>query len=181
MSQDRSRAPHGRPPAADDAFAAFDPEVFCDPPARCRGWAMWEMDLTKVNTPQAAAQAVRGLADAGYGGFFIVATKASGRNLDPEYVRQGKQFFQLTEDGVEYLSEEFFAIYRAAVEEGKRLGLNVIFYDDYYFPTGQRLRPALHEAAAAHGQAPGHGGQGRHRAGQDRAAGPAAALTSARC
>ena len=124
----RAARPRGTSPVP-----ALAPATFREPPAKYRGWAMWELDLSRMTTPEAVAAGVRKLADHGYGGFFMVVSHASGARLDPEYVRQGRPFFGFTDGGVEYLSEEFFRLYRAGLEEAKRQGLNVIFYDDYYF------------------------------------------------
>ena len=122
--------------AAAAAADSFDVAVFKNPPASYRGWAMWGLDLSKATEASVVAE-VRDMAKKHhYGGFFIVAWGASGKNLDPAYVQQARPFFQLKDEGIEYLSPDFFRLYRAAVEEGRKQGLNVIFYDDYFFPTG---------------------------------------------
>src|ERR1700710_2623020 len=43
---------------------------------------------------------------------------------------------QPSSKGVVFLSDEYFKYYRTALEEAKRLGLEVVLYDDYSFPTG---------------------------------------------
>lgn len=114
---------------------ALDAAVFKDPPSQYRGTAMWGFDLSKV-TEASAAAGVEELSKNLYGGFFITVSGANARNLDPAYVKQSRSFFQFSDHGIEYLSPEFFKVYRAAVEAGKKKGLSMIFYDDYFFPTG---------------------------------------------
>jgi hypothetical protein len=41
-----------------------------------------------------------------------------------------------SDQGVVFLSDEYFRYYRLALEEAKKHGLEVILYDDYSFPTG---------------------------------------------
>lgn len=118
-----------------EAAFRFDPAVFKDPPAQYRGSAMWGFSLAK-DTEASIISGVQELKKNHYGGFFAVVHQAGTKNLDPAYVKQAKPFFGLTEGGVEYLSPEFFKLYRTAVEEGRKQGLTFIFYDDYFFPTG---------------------------------------------
>jgi len=113
----------------------FDPAVFKDPPAQYRGHAMWGYDLSKV-TDADIISGVKNLADHHFGGFFIGVSGANTSNLDPQYVQQGKPFFGFADHGVEYMSDEFFRLYRLALEQAKKHHLYVILYDDYFFPTG---------------------------------------------
>lgn len=122
--------------AADMPGRGLDRSVFKDPPAQYRGWAMWEMDLSKA-TEASVTASIRDLARKdNYGGFFMIGSHAGAQSLDPAYVKQAKPFFSLMDSGIEYLSDGFFRLYRAGLAEGKRDGLNAIFYDDYFFPTG---------------------------------------------
>ncbi|HYW45723.1 MAG TPA: glycosyl hydrolase [Bryobacteraceae bacterium] len=105
-------------PAGLFAQAEFDPAIFKNPPARYRGHAMWNFNLGTLNE-NAVLSGIQEMAKLNYGGFFI---EAGGRP-------QGAQ-------GVTYLSDEYFRFYKIALEEAKRLGLEVVLYDDYAFPTG---------------------------------------------
>ncbi len=129
----------------DTAFAALAPgeravgapdfAMFQSPPAEFRGRAMWGFDLSKVTEAQIVSE-VRKMAAERFGGFFISVNGGSGRNLDPAYIRQSAPHFRFYDHAIEYLSDDFFRFYRLAVEEAKRNGMSVIFYDDYEYPTG---------------------------------------------
>ncbi len=57
------------PPAADPAF---DPAIFKTPPARYRGHAMWNFNLTTLNEKDVVS-GIQDMAKLNYGGFFIEA------------------------------------------------------------------------------------------------------------
>ena len=97
----------------------FDPAVFKQPPAAYRGHAMWSFPLNTLND-QYVVSGIQEMARLNYGGFFI---EAGG-------LRPG------TQPAVPFLSPEYFRLYRVALEEAKKQGMEVILYDDYAFPTG---------------------------------------------
>jgi alpha-L-rhamnosidase len=97
---------------------SFDAAIFKSPPARYRGHAMWNFNLTTLNEKDVVA-GIQEMAKLNYGGFFI---EAGGRP------QPGK--------GVPFLSDEYFRYYKLAIEEAKRQGLEMVLYDDYAFPTG---------------------------------------------
>jgi hypothetical protein len=97
---------------------------------------MWGFDLSSVTEADVKA-GVQNLAHSGYGGFLITVSGANGSHLDPAYFRQAKPFFGLTDHGIEYMSDEFFHLYGAAIEVGRKDGLSsFVLYDDYNYPTG---------------------------------------------
>ncbi len=96
----------------------FDPAIFKAPPAEYRGHAMWDFNLATFDD-NAVITGIREMAKLNYGGFFI---EAGGR---PQPGR-----------GMAFLSDEYFRLYKVGLEEAKKLGLEVILYDDYSFPTG---------------------------------------------
>ena len=119
-----------------EALQAVDYATFKDSPAAFRGTTMWGYDLSNV-TDEKITSGVQELALQHYGGFLIGNEGGKGSNLDPAYIEQAKPFFHFTSDGVEFLSEEFFRLYRLAIEEGKKNNLPLTtFYDDYEYPTG---------------------------------------------
>ena len=117
------------------AAGAPDFSMFQAPPAEFRGRAMWGFDLSKVTGDQIASE-IRKMATERFGGFFISVNGGNGRNLDPAYIRQSAPHFQFYDHGIEYLSEDFFRLYRLAMQEARRNGISVVFYDDYEYPTG---------------------------------------------
>jgi len=82
--------------------ANFDPAIFKAPPARYRGHAMWNFNLTTLNEKDVIS-GIQEIAKLNYGGFFI---EAGGR---PQPGR-----------GVAFLSDESFRFYKLAIEEAKR-------------------------------------------------------------
>src|SRR5262249_10881609 len=117
------------------AESGFDYAIFKNPPAEYRGRAMWGYDLSTVTEAQIVS-GVQDMAKQRFAGFFVSLNGGNGRNLDPTYVQQAKPHFRFTDHGIEYLSEEFFRLYRLAVEEAKKNGLSFVLYDDYEYPTG---------------------------------------------
>src|ERR1700693_289185 len=104
--------------SAQNAANQFDAAIFKSPPAEFRGHAMWNFNLTNLNE-NAIVSGIQEMAKLNYGGFFI---EAGGRPQPGQ--------------GVAFLGDEYFRLYKVALEEAKKQGLEVILYDDYAFPTG---------------------------------------------
>src|ERR1022692_3244494 len=104
--------------SAQNAANQFDAAIFKAPPAEYRGHAMWNFNLPTLNE-SAVINGIQEMAKLNYGGFFI---EAGGRPQPGQ--------------GVAFLSDEYFRLYKLALEEAKTQGLEVILYDDYAFPTG---------------------------------------------
>ncbi len=112
-----------------------DQEQFSSPEAKYRAFAGREFDLRTLDT-KSAADMIQDSKEKGYGGVFIVSNYGNSGDLDSAYVTQGKPHMKLGNEGMVYLSNEFLGIYKDAVEEAKKAGMQVIMYDDYAFPTG---------------------------------------------
>jgi alpha-L-rhamnosidase len=104
--------------SAQTTASPFDPAIFKSPPAEYRGHAMWNFNLLTLNE-HAIVSGIQEMAKLNYGGFFI---EAGGRPQPGQ--------------GVAFLSDEYFRLYKVALEEARKQGLEVILYDDYAFPTG---------------------------------------------
>ncbi len=115
------------------ADAGFDPATFKDPPAEYRGHAMWGINLSHVNEARIISD-IDGMARDQFGGFLIEANGGNGKNLPQEYLRALQR--PLASAGIEYMSDEYMRVYRLALEEAKKKGLELILYDDWSFPTG---------------------------------------------
>lgn len=127
LSQCRPGEPAGQFP---------DAEVFLDPPAEYRAHAGMGMYLDRVDEAKAREQ-IRHFHERGFGGVFITASRGNAGDLPEAYVEQGKPFMRLGKEGMVYLDEDFIRVYRAYLDEAEQLGMRVILYDDYHFPTGQ--------------------------------------------
>lgn len=113
-----------------------DKKIFSDPPANYRSNAGLGMQLDKV-TEESAREQIRYYFKRGFGGVFIEATSGNKGSLPEWYVEQGKPFMNLGDTGIEYLDDDFIRVYRTYLDEAEKLGMQVILYDDYHFPTGQ--------------------------------------------
>ncbi len=113
-----------------------DKKIFQDTPAKYRSNAGFSMHLDQVNEESAREQ-IRYFQQRGFGGVFIEATEGNKGNLPAAYVEQGKPFMDLRDGGITYLDEHFIRVYRSYLDEAKKLGMQVILYDDYHYPTGQ--------------------------------------------
>src|SRR5262249_15524864 len=99
----------------------FDAAVFKAPPARFRGHAMWSFPLGTMDEKYVVS-GIEEMAKLNYGGFFI---EAGG---GPTPTAPGR--------GLPFLSDEYFRLYKIAMEEAKKRGMEVVLYDDWRFPTG---------------------------------------------
>jgi hypothetical protein len=113
-----------------------DAGTFLDPPGKFRAHAGMGMSLDRVDEP-GARQQIRHFHERGFGGVFITASRGNAGDLPEAYVQQGKPFMRLGREGIVYLDDDFIRVYRACLDEAEKLGMQVILYDDYHFPTGQ--------------------------------------------
>ncbi|MDR1223684.1 MAG: hypothetical protein LBL07_12535 [Tannerella sp.] len=84
-------------------------------PVRFRPNPLWFWNDTKVEKEELIKQ-MELSKDAGYGGLSILPF---GKNFMPEY-----------------LSEDYFDVYRTCIEKAKKLGMTLWIYDEYGFPSG---------------------------------------------
>ena len=84
-------------------------------PLSVRPNPLWFWNDSRVEPAELISQ-MSGYKDAGYGGLSILPF--------------GKGF------GPEYLSDEYFDVYRVCIENAQKLGLSLWIYDEYGFPSG---------------------------------------------
>jgi hypothetical protein len=113
-----------------------DVGIFSEPPSEFRAIAGMDMQLDRIDEQKAREQ-IRHFNDLGFGGVFIAAGSGNKGDLPEWYVEQGGSFMHLVDSGIVYLDDEFIRVYRAYLDEADKLGMQVILYDDYNFPTGQ--------------------------------------------
>jgi hypothetical protein len=98
---------------------AFDlslPRDFATPPQQYWPRPLWFWNDTRVTAEIVRDQMQQARARCRYGGFGILPF---GKSFSPAY-----------------LSDEYFALYGAAIEQAKALGLSLSLYDEYGFPSG---------------------------------------------
>lgn len=96
--------------------SALQREDFVSPPQRYWPRPLWFWNNVPVNAETVRDQMRLGKDRCKYGGFGILPF---GKSFAPRY-----------------LSDEYFAVYGAALEEAKTLGLTLSLYDEYGFPSG---------------------------------------------
>jgi hypothetical protein len=103
-------------PAAWDAWAPSLRGDFADPPRHYWPRPLWFWNNTRVTAETVREQMRLARDRCKYGGFGILPF---GKNFSPAY-----------------LSDEYFAVYGAALDEAQTLGLRLSLYDEYGFPSG---------------------------------------------
>jgi len=94
---------------------------FREPPGRYWPRPLWFWNDTEVTALGVREQMQKSKELSKYGGFGILPF---GKDFRPDY-----------------LSEEYFAIYGAALEQAHRLGMTMSLYDEYGFPSGSAGAP----------------------------------------
>lgn len=92
------------------------PQEFIDPPLKYASRPLWFWNNATVTAGGIANQMRLGRDRCGYGGFGILPF---GPNFKPEY-----------------LTEDYFDIYKVALNQAKELGMTMCIYDEYGFPSG---------------------------------------------
>lgn len=89
---------------------------FTDPPVKFLPRPLWFWNNTEVTVDVIHEQMEKSRNLSKYGGFGILPF---GKNFNPDY-----------------LTEEYFAVYGAALEKARELGMTMSLYDEYGFPSG---------------------------------------------
>ena len=121
-------------PDKEDNFP--DQAMFLSPTEEYRAHAGISLKLNGDNE-ESARERIRHYHERGFGGVFIEPVLGNAGDLPEWYVKQAGRFQNFQEEGMVYLDDEHTRVYRAFVDEAQKLGMRVILYDDYHFPTGQ--------------------------------------------
>jgi hypothetical protein len=118
----------GDDPAVD--FASFQ-----NPPAEFRGIHWVSLALSQV-TEESLRASVKAGADMGdWGSMMLGPGGGPTTGLSADYLRDSQR--TPSDQGVPYLSEEYFRLYRAAIEEGQKDHLPAAtLYDEWAYPAG---------------------------------------------
>jgi hypothetical protein len=122
------------PPGITDPFP--DEAMFSSPAAEFRAHAGAHIRLVSDNEV-ICRERIRHYHERGFGGVFIESTRGNSGDLPEWYVNQANPFQSFQDEGMVYLDDDHMRVWRAMVEEADSLGMRVILYDDYHFPTGQ--------------------------------------------
>lgn len=123
------------PRSQNPADLVVDYKLFQNPPGEYRGhwWFTWNLSTL---TEEAVIKMIRQAAQSdACGSFMITPSGGSTINLSEAFLRGTRR--QPDTRGVAYLSEEYFRLYRLAIEEGLRNGLPMrVLYDELQYPSG---------------------------------------------
>jgi hypothetical protein len=133
LSLSRSAAAQHQTPtiaANDPNGGPVDYATFKDPPREYWGHAWFTFNLSSLNEDRVRSMVQQAVKSDSYGGFMITSSGGFG----------GRGFGRAAATGgtpVTYLNEEFFRLYKVAVEEGLKNNLPMdVLYDELQFPTG---------------------------------------------
>ena len=110
-------------------------EQFKNPDREFRGVRFISLNLDR-STEQSMRDAVeRDFKTDKWGSFVLIAGGGSTAGLSDEYLAGSGR--QKKETGIAYLSEDYFKLYRAAIEKGLELGFKcTTLYDEWEYPSG---------------------------------------------
>ncbi|MBE0595121.1 MAG: hypothetical protein IH616_22260 [Gemmatimonadales bacterium] len=114
----------------------FDAATFRRPPAEYRGHQMYGYGLFNLSTlsEERIVSAVETMAKRNMGGFAPEPNGGPTTGLPDAYLRATRR--KPSSEGVVYLSDEYFKLYRVALEQARKHGMGVILYDEWTYPTG---------------------------------------------
>ena len=110
-------------------------EQFREPAREFRGVRFISLNLDRA-TEESVRQAVeRDFRTDLWGSFVLIAGGGSTEGLSDEYLRYSGR--KRNDQGVAYLSDAYFKLYRAAIEKGLELGFKcTTLYDEWAYPSG---------------------------------------------
>ena len=116
------------------ASAQVDPALFKEPPLEFRGHPMWGFNLSNLSEEGIVTAIDEMARKFGAGGITPEPGGGPTTGLSEAYLKASGR--QRSDKGVIYLSDEYFKYYRVALEEARKLGLEVVLYDEWRYPTG---------------------------------------------
>lgn len=121
-----------------DAFESskyIDPQKFADPPRGYRQFAWLTLNLSNA-TEESLDRQIKAWAERDLtGGFYLGMSGGKTSHLSKEYLDGSGT--KPTDEGVAFLSPEYFKLYASAIESGLKYGNPpVVFYDEVGYPSG---------------------------------------------
>ena len=112
-----------------------DYQFFHEPPAEYRGHRWLTFRLSNISEESIRKNIQDAAKSDSAGGFMITPDGGNTSALSEAYMKGSHR--QPNTTGVAYLSEEYFRLYRAAIEEGNKDGLPLrVLYDELQYPSG---------------------------------------------
>ena len=127
----QTRAPRTQNPAD----LVVDYTLFKDPPGEYRGHYWFGFNLSNITEQSVIAGVDRAAAGNSAGAFMIGPGGGPTTGLSEAYLKGSHR--QPSDRGVPYLSEEYFRLYRVAIQEGEKHNFPArVLYDEWNYPTG---------------------------------------------
>ena len=122
--------------AAQERTDFVNPATFRQPPAEFRGHQMYGYGLFNLSTLSEGGivAAVDAMAKRNMGGCAPEPSGGPTTGLPEDYLTATRR--KPSSEGTVYLSDEYFRLYRVALEQARKHGLGVILYDEWMYPTG---------------------------------------------
>jgi hypothetical protein len=113
-----------------------DAATFRQPPAQYRGHQMYGYGLFNLSTlsEDRIVSAIDKMVKENMGGFAPEPNGGPTTGLPEDYLKATRR--RPSTEGVVYLSDEYFKLYRVALEQARKHGMEVILYDEWTYPTG---------------------------------------------
>jgi hypothetical protein len=122
-------------PSARADTNAVDFQQFQNPPGEYRGIHWVGLNLSRVTETSIRASIQSAATNGAWGSFELGPGGGPTTGLSEAYLRGSHR--ATNNQGVPYLSEEYFRIYRAAIEEGQKLNFPAsMIYDEWNYPSG---------------------------------------------
>jgi hypothetical protein len=113
----------------------IDSELFKEPPAEYRGICWLHLNLSTLTEEGIINRINSSVKRDSWGSFMIESNGGSTAGLSEDYLRGSKR--KASDKGAAYLSEEYFKLYRLAIEEGVKNNFPLsTLYDEWTFPSG---------------------------------------------
>jgi hypothetical protein len=117
------------------ADLVVDYATFKDPPAEYRGHRWFTFRLSNITEASIVSGIQQAAQSGAFGSFMITPDGGLTTALSEAYMKGSRRPPSTT--GVAYLSEEYFRLYRLAIEEGQRNHLPLrVLYDELQYPSG---------------------------------------------
>jgi hypothetical protein len=112
-----------------------DYNLFKEPPAEYRGHRWFTFRLSNISETAIRSEIEQAAKSGAFGSFMITPDGGNTTALSEAYMKGSRRPPSTT--GVAYLSEEYFRLYRLAIEEGLKNHLPLrVLYDELQYPSG---------------------------------------------
>jgi len=125
----------GGPRRRNPADLLVEYAVFKEPPGEYRGHRWFTYNLSSISDAGVIEGIQQAIQSDSYGSFMITPSGGATTGLSEAYLKGSRR--PPSDKGVAYLSDEYFRLYRLAVQEGEKNHFPLrVLYDELQYPTG---------------------------------------------